>query len=236
MDRIRLTSLCFVIGLAVAPLPAHAQGTTSSFAARLAALEAAVAALQAGLATEAGTRAAADATLQSNINAAVAASAAGDTALQGNINAEATARAAGDSTLQGQIDKLNGNIVPADLVGTYAVHFVSTAMDGPPNQIISYVVKGTATLAADNTGSASLTAAGISWTEGTPAQNWAREEGGEVIEFDFTWSYSGGTFSSASSHEFGDFSLSVAAGGQVMVTAEGGAPGNNQFLGVWTRK
>jgi len=108
-------------------------------------------------------------------------------------------------------------------------------MDGPPNIVTSYVVKGTATLAADNTGSASLTAAGIALSEGTPAQTWARQEVGAVIEFDFTWSYSDGTFSTASDNDFGNNSLSVTAGGHVMVTAEGGAPSNNQLLIVWTR-
>ena len=200
MRGIRVASVCFVAALGIAP-PAYAQNGNSA-AARIAALEATVA------------------------------------ALQSSLTSETNVRAAADTTLQGQIDKLKGNIVPGDLVGTYAVHFVATAMDGDsPNQLTSYTIKGTATLSADNTGFATLTAAGIAWTEGTPLQNWVRQEVGGVIEFDFTWSYSNGTVSTASDNDFGNNnSLNVVAGGQVMVSAEGGAPSNNQLITVWTRK
>lgn len=221
MHSMPLASLCFVVALAFAPISAQAQSIPS----RLAALEAAVAALQTG-----------QTTVQNNINAEAAARAAADTTLQNNINVEAAGRAASDTALQVQIDKLKGNIVPSDLFGTYAVHFVSTAMDGPPNQLTSYAIKGTVTLAAGNTGVATLTAAGIAWSEGTPFETWARQEVGVGIEFDFTWSYSNGTFSMASENDFGNSTLNVVAGGQVMVGVEGGAPSNNQLIVVWTRR
>jgi len=261
MYSIRKASLCLVVALAIAPLAAHAQGPPSGGGGSLNLVELAnrVTALEANLAAERAARMAADTTLQTNINnevnnrvgavaAEISARAAADTTLQNNITtefndrvgavaAEISAPAAADTTLQGQIDKLKGNIVPGDLAGTYAVHFVATAMDGPsPNQLTSYAITGTATLAGDNTGFATLTAGGIAWTEGTPLQNWARDEVGGVLEFDFTWSYSNGTFSMASANDFGNGSLNVAAGGQVMVAARRGAPSNNQLIIVWTRK
>ena len=192
------------------------------------------------VAAEISARAAADTTLQNNITAEfndrVGAVAQEISDRVGAVAKEISDRQAGDTMLQGQIDKLKGNIVPGDLVGTYAVHFVATAMDGGPNQLTSYAITGTATLAADNTGFATLTAGGIAWTEGTPLQNWARDEVSGVIEFDFTWSYSNGTFSTLSESDFGNGSLNVVAGGQVMVNARGGAPSNNQVIIVWTRK
>ena len=231
MYSIRKASLCLVVALAIAPLAAQAQGPPSGGGGSLNLVELAnrVTALEANLAAERAARMAADTTLQTNITNEV-------TNRVGAVAKEISDRQAGDTMLQGQIDKLKGNIVPGDLVGTYAVHFVATAMDGGPNQLTSYAITGTATLAADNTGFATLTAGGIAWTEGTPLQNWARDEVGGVIEFDFIWSYSNGTFSTESDNDFGNGSLNVVAGGQVMVNARGGAPSNNQVIIVWTRK
>ena len=225
MKSLRAAPLCFIVAVMLVPRPALAQGPSNN----LNAINARITALEAALAAEAAARAAADTTLQNNITAEF-------NDRVGAVAQEISDRQAADTTLQGQIDKLKGNIVPGDLVGTYAVHFVATAMDGPPNQLTSYAITGTATLAADNTGFATLTAGGIAWTEGTPLQNWARDEVGGVLEFDFTWSYSNGTFSMASDNDFGNGSLNVAAGGQVMVAARGGAPSNNQLIIVWTRK
>ena len=237
MNSIRVAVLCFVAAFFLAPQHALAQGGATN---NLTAINARLAALEATVAAEKAARLAAEAALQNSVTAEANARASADTA---ETNARATAdtaetnaRTNADTALQVQIDKLKGNIVPGDLVGTYAVHFVATAMDGPPNLLTSYAVTGTVTVASGNTGVASLTAAGITWTEGTPAQNWVREEGGEVIECDFTWSYSNGTFSMESTNGFCDSSLSVVAGGQVMVSAEGGAPSNNQLINVWTRK
>jgi len=199
--------------------PQHALAQSGGAANNLTAINARLTALEAAVAAETAARLAAEA------------------ALQNSITAEANARTSADTALLAQIDKLKGNIVPGDLVGTYAVHFVATAMDGPlPNQLTSYTITGTATLAADNTGSATFTAGGIAWTEGTPLENWARQEVGGVIEFDFTWSYSDGTLCTESDNDFGDGCSDVVAGGQVIVTAQGGAPSNNQLMVIWTRR
>ena len=196
----------------------------------LPAINARLTALEATVAAEKTARLAAEAALQNSVTAETNARTSADTT-------ETNARTSADTALLAQIDKLKGNIVPGDLVGTYAVHFVATAMDGPmPNQLTSYTITGTATLAANNTGSATFTAGGIAWTEGTPLQNWVRQEVGGVIAFDFTWSYSNGTICTESDNDFGDGCSNVVAGGQVIVTAQGGAPSNNQLIVIWTRR
>jgi hypothetical protein len=49
MSRTRIASLCLIVALVFAPLPARAQGPSSSVAARIAALEARVAKLEGGI-------------------------------------------------------------------------------------------------------------------------------------------------------------------------------------------
>src|SRR5262249_57688221 len=68
MTTIRVRTVCFVVALACTPRPAHAQGPNNSLNARVAALEAAVAALQNNLTAEAGARAAADTALQGRVS------------------------------------------------------------------------------------------------------------------------------------------------------------------------
>lgn len=238
----RVVALCFVVACVFAPPAARAQAPTNNLNARVAALEAAVAALQSGLVAEAGARAAADTSLQTNINSEAAARAAADTTLQNNINSEAGARAAADTSLDARSDKLEGNIVAGDLVGTYAVHLVGISMDPPGtvatfNEMSSYVFTGTATLAANGTGSLNGTVAGILMTEQAANLNWMNEGGSAAQGGNFLWSYNNGTLSTLVQPgvEFNDFNLSVAAGGQVLVSVAGGPPSNNQQLIVWTR-
>jgi hypothetical protein len=243
---IRVPSVCFVVGLLVCPLPAHAQGGGGGGALNLTAIVARVTALETSLAAEtaariaadageAAARATADTTLQSNITTEV-------TNRVGAVAAESSARAAADTTLQGQIDKLNGSITAADFVGDYAVYLVGTALDGNdsgPVEVASYVVAGTATLAENFTGSITAVGNGRFITEQTPGVNW---QSGSFVDSPggggIAWSYANGILSIVPNPgvEFNDMDLSAAVGAQVLVGVKGGPPSNNQQLIVWTRK
>jgi hypothetical protein len=241
-----MASWCLVVALSLTSLPVQAQGqggggslNLTAIAARVTALETALAgetaARIAAVAGEAAARATAETTLQSNITTEV-------TNRVGAVAAEISARAAADATLQEQIDKLNGNIAAADFVGDYAVYLVGTALDGDdsgPVEVASYVIAGTATLAADFTGSITAVGNGRFISEQTPGVNWhsgsfVNSPGGGGV----TWSYANGTLSIVPNPgvQFNDINLSAAVGGQVLVGVKGGPPSNNQQFIVWTRK
>lgn len=203
MYRIRAASMCFVVVLAFAPLPAHAQGPGSNVNARVAALEAAVAALQSG-----------------------------------------------QTALDGRVGKLEGNITAADLAGSYAVYLIGISMDPPGsvatfNDMSSYVIRGTLTLTAttgtSGTGTLNGVGDGIEVTEHSPSENWtwaATPVGGFAQSTNLTWTYNSGTRTLSIDPDagFNAFDLSVAVGGQLLVSAKGGTPSNNQQLLVVTRK
>jgi hypothetical protein len=65
------------------------------------------------------------------------------------------------SDLTARVAKLEGQIVAADLVGTYALHGIQVELSGSGNsaQVSSYVYVGTAVLVADGTASLTTVAA-----------------------------------------------------------------------------
>jgi hypothetical protein len=111
------------------------------------------------------------------------------------------------------------------------------------NAIASYVIRGTLTLTAttgtSGTGTLSGIGDGIAVTEQSPSETWAWEAfGGFAQSTNLTWSYDSGTRTVSIEPDagFNAFDLSVAAGGQMMVSVTGGTPSNNQQLLVLTRK
>jgi hypothetical protein len=81
----------------------------------------------------------------------------------------------------------------------------------------------------------------IEVTEQSPSENWtwaATPIGGIAQSTNLTWTYHSGTRTLSIEPDTGlnDFDLSVAAGGQVLVSVKGGTPSNNQQLLVLTRK
>ena len=238
MDSFRVASLCFVVALAIAPLPAQAQAPPSGGGSlNLTELAARVTALEANLAAERAARMAADTTLQTNINNEVS-------NRVGAVAAEISARQAADTTLQGQIDKLKGNITAADLEGTYNFYMVVTAIDGGPSTIAtiaSYVITGTITFGSGGTGGGTGQAqgtvvAGSKLTEQLPSANWlfANLSGSGVFDGSFSWVYNNGVVTINAGGDIND--LTPAAGGQVMVGVQGGSPGYNQAILVLTRQ
>jgi len=155
---------------------------------------------------------------------------------QSNLNARVAA-------LEAAVSKLQGNIIAADLVGTYSVHLLGISMDPPGtaatfNEMSSYAFAGTATLAGNFRGSLSGTIAGIVMTEQAANLNWTNNGGSSALGGDFSWSYNNGilTITFDPGVQSKDFDLSVIAGGEAAVSANGGPPSNNQQLTVWTRQ
>lgn len=198
--NIRAASL--FVAFAFAALPAHAQRPIKSLNARVAALEAAVA-------------------------AETAARRATDTTLQNNIDTEFTDRAAADTTLQGQVAKLEGDIVASDLAGTYSFMVLDSSMiarhDGPPiipATINTSVFRATLTLNADGTGNLSaITCEGSTLTQGTWALN-----GFDCSEpaSDVTWTYADGVITITFLSDGDEIPFNVALGGRLLILA--GAP------------
>jgi hypothetical protein len=114
------------------------------------------------------------------------------------------------AALSRRVAKLEGQIVAADLVGTYQIWVVQTELiGGNPARISTQTTAGTIVLAADGTGSASLRSSGVTLIQGSP---WSQEPIDDSGEETFTWTYADGTV------EFSDGArVSVAAGGRVLV-------------------
>jgi hypothetical protein len=147
------------------------------------------------------------------------------------------------AALTARVAKLEGNIVASDLAGTYNVAYLETTMDGiqpnvSPATITTKAFRGTLTLNANGTGSASAppdACGGSTLTQGTwtlTGINCA-EEPGEV-----TWTYANGvitiTFSDGDQLPF-----AVALGGRLFVMAfaafHPSDPSSNQVLFLATR-
>ncbi len=216
-----VAAVCVVLSLFVVPMPAIAQGTVQS---RLDALERKVERLQERVDN-----------LQEKLAAEREHRIARDAALR-ERDVELRER---DAALRERIAKLEGkNLTAGDFVGAYTMNNVATALDSGPNTLVSYVVAGTATFAADGTGTIDAAGAAVSVTEGSADQTWAHGAETGTISTPFTWTYNSGvlTVTPADGDALPDFNFSVAAGGQVLVTVTGGAPGNNQVMAVWTRQ
>jgi hypothetical protein len=212
---IRAASLLFAFVFGFAPLPAHAQP--------ISVLRAEVRALRAALAAETAARQAADTTLQNNINAEASARAAADTTLQNNINNEAAARAAAGTALDTRVSKLEGNITPADLVGTYTFAGILTRLralipDNPPRNatIGSTALTGTLILNANGSGSLTETEDGSELTQGPWTLTPSSFNG--TGTFTFTWTYASGTIA-VSFDMGGGVNVGVGPGGRLLIAS-----------------
>ncbi len=159
-----------------------------------------------------------------------------------NVAARVAALEATVASLQSRLGKLEGAIAPSDLVGTYSVFLLGVSMDPPGtaatfNEMSSYTFVGTATLAANFTGSLAGSMAGRLMTEQAPTLIWTNIGGSGPIGGNFSWSYSNGVLSLNPDPgvQFNSFLLTVTGGGRVLVSAQGGPPTNNQQLIVLIR-
>lgn len=208
---IRVASVSLVVALAIGPLPAAAQGPTNNINARVQALEAAVAALQASLTAETSTRLAADTTLQGQV----------DKLKGNNITA---------SDLEGAYN-----------LYFIATGMEQDPEAGNANVITSYVITGSLVLGANGTGHGSAAfASGSSLTERLPGQTWVGA-GFKDVQFagegNLSWTYLNGTVTIIFDATPNDPTVVTLAGnGQVMVGIQGGPPGNNQAIMLLTRQ
>jgi hypothetical protein len=140
-------------------------------------------------------------------------------------HAQGPTRAGGNSVatrldaLELRLAKLEGNITPADLVGTYRIAGLVTDLDGgPPASVTMLTVSGTATLAADGTGTLQQAAGAIDLVQGNP---WADHP--FVLpaeETTITWDYANGTLHISDGTPNLDVNFNVGAGGRVLTLAE----------------
>jgi hypothetical protein len=120
------------------------------------------------------------------------------------------------AALTARVAKLEGQIVAADLVGTYALRAIQLELSGGagrPAQVSSYVIVGTVTLNADGTVAISASPAGgntLSFTNPPSVSIFQGSGNGGGIT---TWTYTDGSVTLVG----GVPPLSVAAGGRVLV-------------------
>ena len=117
------------------------------------------------------------------------------------------------ANLKARVGKLEGNITAADLVGTYSASaFLVGLTGGAPAGIASGVLTGTATLAADGSGSLSSSISGYSLTEGSPWQLGTFSDSGVETG---SWTYANGVATIVTSSETTNFN--VVAGGRLLI-------------------
>ena len=135
------------------------------------------------------------------------------------------------AALTARVAKLEGQIVAADLVGTYSIHGIQNelSVSGGPPKISSYVFLGTVTLAADGTGSLSPQQSGNTLVLGP--QSSVQPFQGSSPPPTIDWSYADGTVTALG----GALSLSVTAGGRVLVGAGANHADGTNVLLIFTR-
>ena len=138
------------------------------------------------------------------------------------------------AALTARVAKLEGQIVAADLVGTYAFSGIQVELSASGNspQVSSYVFMGTLVLAADGTGS--LTAAAptgntLSIGANSSVSPFMGNGGGGTSPT--TWTYGNGTLTVAG----GAPPLAVAAGGRILIGASANPSDGTNVLLILTR-
>jgi hypothetical protein len=121
------------------------------------------------------------------------------------------------NALKTRVDKLeSGQVDAADLVGTYSFTSIHVALSGgTPASIASYGILGTATLAANGTGTIHIALEGNQLTQGNP---WTLVPVSLTDDPSITWSYAAGVLNVTDGDEI-DFDFRVAAGGRVLTFA-----------------
>jgi hypothetical protein len=148
------------------------------------------------------------------------------------------------AALTQRVDKLEGNIVAADLAGTYSVVGLSTTMTAfragtppVPATINTSAFRATVTLNADGTGAVSdTTCEGSTLTQGTWAmQGFDCGEPGSGL----TWTYADGVITITFLNDNEETPFNVAIGGRLLVNAYApfhpSDPSSDQFVIVATR-
>jgi hypothetical protein len=121
------------------------------------------------------------------------------------------------NTLTARVDKLqSGQVDQADLVGTYNLTSLNANLTGgTPASVATFGILGTATLAANGTGTIHLALEGNELIQGNP---WTVVPASFTDNPSITWSYAAGVLHVTDGEEI-NFDFNVAAGGRVMTFA-----------------
>jgi hypothetical protein len=137
------------------------------------------------------------------------------------------------AALTARVAKLEGQIVAADLVGTYAIHGIQVELSGGNSpQVSSYVFVGTVVLASD--GTASLTTAapsGNTLSIGSPSSVSPFMGSGGGGTSTGAWTYADGTLTL----QGGAPPLAVAAGGRILIGSSANPSDGTNVLLILTR-
>ena len=142
--------------------------------------------------------------------------------------------ASGLAALTARVAKLEGQIVAADLVGTYAIHGIQVELSGSGNsaQVSSYVLVGTVVLAADGTASLTTVAPSgntLSIGSASSVSPFMGNGGGSGTG---TWTYNAdGTVTL----QGGAPPLAVAAGGRILIGSSANNSDGTNVLLIFTR-
>jgi hypothetical protein len=138
------------------------------------------------------------------------------------------------AALTARVAKLEGQIVAADLVGTYAIHGIQVELSGSGNsaQVSSYVLVGTVVLAADGTASLTTVAPSgntLSIGSASSVSPFMGNGGGSGTG---TWTYNAdGTVTL----QGGAPPLAVAAGGRILIGSSANNSDGTNVLLIFTR-
>lgn len=150
--------------------------------------------------------------------------AAGAPARAADVNANFQALVTGINALSSRVSKLEGQITSSDLVGTYAINQFQSELGGGASQRVAvYTGGGTATFAANGTGTISGNTE-LGHQLNLPTGTLAAINRPQASE-SFTWSLSTGTVTALGS------TFSVVAGGRLLIhTGVNPADGTNVIL------
>jgi len=135
------------------------------------------------------------------------------------------------AALTARVAKLEGQIVAADLVGTYALRGIQVELSGGSStQVSSYVYLGTAVLAADGTATLTGTESGNTLLFGS-SSSVSPFMGSGGGTFTTTWTYADGTVTTLG----GALPLAVAAGGRILIGSSANNSDGTNVLLILTR-
>ena len=128
-----------------------------------------------------------------------------------DVNANFTALVNAINALGTRVSKLEGQITQADLAGTYSIQRYQSELSGDPGSHVAvYVAGGTATLAADGTGTF-VAPAETGTSLNVQARTVGPFSGAGPASNNFTWSYSGGVITAFNG------TMAVVAGGRLLI-------------------
>jgi len=148
------------------------------------------------------------------------------------------------AALAARVAKLEGNIVAADLAGTYSAVILSTSLHGArpgvaPAAIETEASRGSLTLNANGTGQVTLLGCGGGrLTQGSWALT-AAECDDDEPESALTWTYADGVVTATFLSDGDTVPFTVALGGRFLILGFGGFypsdPSSDQFVIILTR-